>query len=317
VLVDTASTDDTAGLSRRIWDSFGTGIELRVVYEPLAGQVNARKKGIAVSRYSVVLFCDDDNWLSPGYVQQAFDILTGDPGVAACGGRGIPIFETEKPEWFDEYAEAFATGPQDLNSENGRIISLYGAGLAIKKQVLDELLRSGFDMLTGGRTGKSLGSADDIELTYALVLKGYRLVYAADMIFYHYLPGGRLTKEYLARLFSAFGKDGPIRNLYYAYITERPWHRKIGNWYFHVLLSLFRTGKYLVVPPKGSARMLYFRWNMAYLGQLMVMKADYNRMLQHISLLKRPVSREGASETVNHNFVNHHIESHDYEKVLY
>src|ERR1700710_953780 len=132
VLVDNASTDDTAGLSLRLWDSFDTGVELRVVHEPMAGQVNARKRGISEANYSILLFCDDDNWLSPNYVQGVFTLLTGDPRIAACGGKGIPVFETEKPEWFDEYAEAFATGSQELNKEDGRILSLYGAGLAIK-----------------------------------------------------------------------------------------------------------------------------------------------------------------------------------------
>ena len=285
LLVDNASTDDTAERSRRIWDAFDTGIGLRVVHEPAAGQVNARKKGIREADYSYLLFCDDDNWLSPDYIQQAYDILTGDEGIAACGGRGIPVFETAKPAWFDKYEEAFATGSQELNSENGRIISLYGAGMAIRKKALDELFQSDFEMMTGGRTGKNLGSADDIELSYALVLKGYRLVYSADLTFRHYLPKERLTSEYLMRLFRSFGKDGPIRNLYYAHITERPWHRRITNWYYHLLLSLARTGKYLVAPPKRPGRMLYFRWNIAYLSELLTMKTDYERIVHHIRQL--------------------------------
>src|SRR5882724_10630609 len=234
VLVDNASTDDTAGLSRRVWDLYRTGVDLRIVHEPLAGQMNARTKGIREARHAVLLFCDDDNWLCPDYIQGVSDILTDDPGVAACGGLGIPVFESEKPGWFDDYAEAFATGTQELNMENGRVICLYGAGLAVKKNILNEILGSDLNMLTGGRTGSGLGSADDIELTYSLVLKGYRLVYAAELSFHHYLPNERLTRKYLARLFSAFGKDGPIRNLYYAHITERPWHRRITNWYVHL-----------------------------------------------------------------------------------
>ncbi|HMH22007.1 MAG TPA: glycosyltransferase [Puia sp.] len=306
VLVDNASGDHTAAQSRRIWDSFDTGIRLRIVHESLPGQMNARRKGIAEARYSILLFCDDDNWLSPEYVQGVVDVLTADPDIAACGGRGIPVFETAKPAWFDEFAEAFATGSQELNRENGRIISLYGAGLAIRKHALDEVLRSG-TMLTGGRTGKSLGSADDIELTYSLVLKGYRLVYVPGLTFRHYLPKERLTRAYLTGLFSSFGKDGPIRNLYYAHLTESRWHRKIVNWYYHLLLSLVRTGKYLIVPPKRSSRGLYFRWNLAYLGKLLKIKPDYERLLNHISLLRGKAPRPGMDKPVHP----------DYEEILH
>jgi glycosyltransferase involved in cell wall biosynthesis len=297
VLVDNASTDGTSTAALDIWESLKAPALLRIVHEPAAGLIHARKKGIHEAAYSTLLFCDDDNWLCPDYVQGMFDALSGDSLTAACGGKGIPVFETEKPQWFDEYAEAFATGSQDLNTEDGRILSLYGAGLAVKKQALDALFQSDFRALAGGgRKGKNLGSAEDIELTYALVLKGYRLSYNPDLTFYHYLPKERLTIRYLRRLFHAFGKDGPVRNLYYAHLTARPWHQRVTNWYFHLGLSLIRTGKYLVIPPKKSGRVLYLKWNIAYLGQLLTMKADYQHLTHHISRLREPAREPGITQ---------------------
>jgi glycosyltransferase involved in cell wall biosynthesis len=298
LLVDNASTDHTADVARVVWADLHATAPLRIVRETRPGQMHAREKGIAEAAYPILLFCDDDNWLCANYVQGMFDVLAGDRVTAACGGRGIAAFEGEKPGWFDDYAEAFATGPQDLTMEEGRLLSLYGAGLAIRKEALDELYRSGFRPLVGsGRTGNKLGSADDIELTYALVLKGYRLAYRGDLTFIHYLPTGRLTRKYLTRLFTAFGQDGPVRNLYYAHLTPRRGHQRLTNWYLHLGLSLVRIGKYLFIPPKRGGRALYLRWNIAYLASLLNLKKTYRDLSNHIGRLREPARKPALIQT--------------------
>lgn len=287
VLVDNASTDDTAAFARACWNQSGADVALRIVHEPLAGLGRARQRGIQEASYSCLLFCDDDNWLSPGYVQGIFNVLDGDHTIAACGGTGIPVFETTKPVWFDSYAEAFATGPQENNVENQRILNLYGAGLGINKSIYNELEKINFSPLLQGRTGNALSSSEDTELTYAFVLMGYKLQYIAKLQFYHYLPTGRLTYAYLKKLFTAFGNDGPVRNLYYAHISSRLFHKQIKNWWFHLILSIYRLMKYSVIPPKKNGRAIYFAWNMAYIKSLLSIKPAYKQMQSRISLLQK------------------------------
>ena len=286
ILVDNASTDKTAQISRSIWDDLDTGTELRIVFEPRAGLGNARKKGISEASCSFILFCDDDNWLDRSYVQDVFNILNSDPTIAACGGRGIPVFEIPKPYWFDEYAEAFALGPQQANTENGKILNLYGAGLAVNKFILQQLEMINFTPLMQGRVGNKLSSAEDTELTYALVLMGYKLYYSHELKFYHYLPKERLNLSYLKKLFIAFGNDGPVRNLYYANISNRFFHRKLKSWNFHFLLSLFRLVKYSIIPPKKYGRNIYFNWNKAYIKELLSLRGDYATINENIFRIK-------------------------------
>src|SRR5215831_104887 len=132
ILVDNACTDNTCEEAATVWANLNTGIALRIVSESQPGLGFARKKGIREARYEFILFCDDDNWLDKEYVQEVVDILAADENVAACGGIGIPVFETPEPEWFRTYEEAFAIGPQDIG-EKGKIYNLYGAGLALKR----------------------------------------------------------------------------------------------------------------------------------------------------------------------------------------
>jgi glycosyltransferase involved in cell wall biosynthesis len=282
VLVDNASTDNTAALAAAIWEGLRVGIPLRIVNEKEPGQMNARNKGIGTALYSVVLFCDDDNRLCPEYVEGVFDILGSNADLAACGGLGIPAFDTAKPTWFDEYQEAFAVGSQAINEEGGRILNLYGAGLAVRQPALEHLRRSGFISTMQGRTGGALSSSDDTELTYALVLLGYRLHFAKELTFFHYLPRQRLTFDYVKKLFIAFGKDGPVRNLYYSYLSSRRSHQPIRNWYIHMALCMFRLMKYMLLPPKKQGRWIYLHWNMAYMRQMLILRHKWPALRENI-----------------------------------
>jgi len=282
ILVDNASTDNTSGIARAIWDSDGLEIPLHIVEEPEPGLIHARNKGIRAAAHSIVLFCDDDNRLSPDYVEGVFDVLTSDEHTAACGGMGIPAFGGTKPAWFDEYQEAFAVGSQAINEEGGRILNLYGAGLAVKQTALEQLERSGFVSTMKGRTGGALSSSEDTELTYALVLMGYRLQYVPELTFFHFLPRRRLTFDYVKKIFIAFGKDGPVRNLYYSYISTRRSHHPVRNWYVHMALCLFRFVKYFLVPPKKKGRWVYFHWNIAYFRQLLVLWRQWPAFRQNV-----------------------------------
>jgi len=282
ILVDNASTDNTSGVAAGIWATFDLPVPLRIEEEAEPGLMHARNKGIRAADYSIVLFCDDDNRLSPDYVEGVFDILSSDEHTAACGGMGIPAFGTAKPAWFDEYQEAFAVGSQAINEEGGRILNLYGAGLAVKRAALEQLERTGFLSTMKGRTGGTLSSSEDTELTYALVLLGYRLHYAPELTFFHYLPRRRLTFGYVKKIFIAFGKDGPVRNLYYSYISDRRSHRPVRNWYVHMCLCLFRFVKYFLLPPKKRGRWIYFHWNIAYFRQLLVLWRQWPVFRQNI-----------------------------------
>ncbi len=283
IIVDNASTDHTATYASEIWESFNSPIPLISTYEAQPGLGNARKKGIAQASYAYVLFCDDDNWLLPNYINDAYHILNNDSNIAACGGMGMPVFETEKPYWFDEYAESFALGSQEIVRENGKLLCLYGAGLVFKKEVIKQLDDSGYTQFFKGRVGKKLSSSEDIELTNAMVLMGYKLHYAESLQFYHYLPTERLTLNYIQKLFTANGTDGPIRNLYYAHICTGYTHKLIKNWYFHFLLSLVRLIKYYIIPPKKYGRKIYFLWNKAYIKELLSIKPYYKNIISNIN----------------------------------
>jgi glycosyltransferase involved in cell wall biosynthesis len=298
IIVDNASNDNTGAVAIEIWGSLNknNSIPFNVVYEYLPGLGNARKKGLAAATYNFVLFCDDDNWLATNYVEGVYNILTNDDWIAACGGKGLPVFETEKPFWFDEYSEAFAVGSQSINEEDGILLNLYGAGMAVNKNAIEYLAATNFKPQMFGRTGKKLSSSEDTELTYAFILMGCKLHYAPDLQFFHFLPKERLQFSYLKKLFIAFGTDGPIRNLYYAHISKRRSHQLIKYWHFHFLLSIIRLFKYIVKPPKKYGRVIYYNWNIAYITQLLTIRKRYKSITKNIQSLNTNLPKPATAE---------------------
>lgn len=308
VLVDNNCNDGTPDIAEAIWASYGCEISFTIVKENQPGLGHARRCGVAAALYSIVIFCDDDNWLSPNYVQHVYELMQFDQSIGAYGGMGIPVFETEEPYWFYMFSEAYALGAQDIYGERDKIFNLYGAGLAVQKKLLQKFYESGFKPLLSGRIGKNLSSSEDTEITYAFVLMGYKLAYSGDLKFFHYLPKDRLQLEYLKKLFVAFGNDGPIRNLYYANISQRPFHKKILKWDIHLLLSLIRLVKYAVYPPKKYGRVIYFNWNKAYIRQLFLIRKNYPEIRKKIASLKdignnnlKPVPQASALSVQDEN----------------
>jgi len=289
ILVDNASTDGTAKYAEEYWMGTGVQVPFTIIAEPKAGLLHARNAGLQASKYPFVLFCDDDNLLDRRYLSGVNRIMQERPQVAACGGTGIPLFQSPRPDWFDDYAEVFATGRQDINVVDGRLLCLYGAGICLRKSALDELHEEGFQPNFLGRKGKELSSSEDTELTNGLVLSGHELFWDENLTFQHLMPPERLTKEYLKKIFVANGKEGPVRNLYYSHLIDQGVHKHIRNWYLHMGLSLFRFAKYFISPPKPRGRSLYFHWNLAYLKNLIRIRKDHRAISDRIATLKHPM----------------------------
>jgi len=110
VLVDNCSTDATQAVAMQEWGKYERSVPFKMVFEPQAGLIHARQKGMQEAAYDFFLFCDDDNRLQEDYIQHAYTTMLAQPAVAILGGRGIACCETEAPWWFERFAGNYATG---------------------------------------------------------------------------------------------------------------------------------------------------------------------------------------------------------------
>jgi len=262
IVVDNASTDSTAEVARGAWRASGSQADLRVVDQPIPGLSYAREKGIAESRYDTLVFCDDDNWLCPGYVQRAHEILRDHPEVALAGGWGEPVPEGTPPGWLKDFSDPYGTGPQGSSAGLvGPTMTLYGAGLVgLKKDYLN-LVSSGFRFLLSGRHGSRLTTGEDRELGYAIVLRGKKLYYDPALRFRHFIPQERATWPYYRRMMVGCVPAGLILQAYHLQVlnsrTARPTWKNSSGWIgLMMVMSQVRRATQTTVPflKKGYLR---------------------------------------------------------------
>lgn len=217
IVVDNASTDDTKEVAEREWQSAGAPTSMQVLRENKLGLRYAREKGILAAQYDYIIFCDDDNWLAPDYVQQAEAIMCGDNEIGMAGGVGTPVFETnEAPAWFSTYQGVFACGPQvDYEGyARYRDVGMYGAGMVARRDILQKLVTSGYEFLLTDRKGKSLSSGHDWEMVIILRLLGYKAYFSSKLKFGHYMTAARMNRKYLKKLAYGLYSNAALIGIY-------------------------------------------------------------------------------------------------------
>lgn len=85
LVVDNASTDDTAACARTLWAQAGAPVPLRVLSEPRQGLNYARWAGIRAARGDIISFVDDDNWVDTRWLEVITDVFVAEPRVCAAG----------------------------------------------------------------------------------------------------------------------------------------------------------------------------------------------------------------------------------------
>lgn len=235
IVVDNASTDDTAIMARHVWPTEFRA-PLRIVREPDPGLTHARRAGLTAARGEIVSFVDDDNRVCADWVRFVHEIFARHSDVGACGGLALADFAAREPSWFKAVQRFYACGPQApcegfVDDRRGY---LYGAGLSVRRQALARLYDLGFQNLASDRTGASLSSGGDVEICLALRLGGWRLYYDPQLELNHLMPAERTTDRYRRRLIFAIGRSELCLGLYRMVLQDRYSKRVIdpppGQW---------------------------------------------------------------------------------------
>lgn len=213
IVVNNLSTDSTHELAESFFQS--TQITGKVVNENTPGLSFARKTGVLEAKYSVVLFCDDDNFFESDYLKVGFTHFVNNPSLGCLGGFGIPEVFKETPAWFDVFASSYALGSlgkiSGIQSPGG---IHYGAGLFFRTEALIKVFGREIDSPITDRKGESLSSGGDSELCLAVQMEGYELAYSPDLRFYHKIESNRVTEAYYLRLRKGILANFPILSTY-------------------------------------------------------------------------------------------------------
>lgn len=293
IIVDNASQDETAEIGLKHWPQ-NAPAPLRIVHEPKLGLMYARMKGFSEAKYEFVSFIDDDNWVYPDWVRLGWEILTQHPEVGACGGYGEPVFESNPPWWFEQFMSCYGTGPQvhknpDIAQET---VTLWGTGFK-RKSAWMQLMEHGFQPLLTGRQGRRLLSGEDIEISLALRLAGWKLLYDPRLKFKHYLPAHRLDWNYLRRLVRGFGISNVRLDPYRFALAGEPKTLKQKlerTWQWQFLTGLINLRRFrktltkllLKQPTEGNYYVLQLERLLGRLSELLRVRGEYNCWVQQV-----------------------------------
>ncbi len=224
LLVDNASTDSTVEVALQAWHELNSPVSFRIICEKQPGVSYARRAGVLAAKYEIIIFCDDDNWLSKDYVAYSIEIMRAYPKIGIAGGRHLPVFEgmATPPDWFYTYCADYAVGVQAL--QTGDISArgyIWGAGMVLRAPLLRLMYIKGVDPLLSGRSGLKLLSGDDSEICKWYLMAGYQLWYDDRLCLSHFIPGHRQSKEYLVGLHEGFRAAQPVLIAYDALLNRR------------------------------------------------------------------------------------------------
>lgn len=252
LIVDNASTDNTAELARLYWLKLNTNIQLRIVHETTPGLVYARICGVKAAKNDLLIFCDDDNWLREDYVQNAYTLMTQMPNVGALGGQSELAPGIKAPDWWKEHKGNYAVGKQlsETGYANKRGF-VYGAGLVTRKSLAVKIFDSQYPLLLTGRKGEQCLSGEDWEYCQRMLLLGKDLYYSEDLFYWHDITNNRLTDEKLHQLLNSFKAAKSVSDRYEFLIDN--FHKSYLN---NLLLVLKRIVIYIYAKPKYRKRKL-------------------------------------------------------------
>jgi len=183
-----------------------TEVAVRYVPVPEIGLHSGRHAAVRHGRGDILAYLDDDAAPQPGWLAGLAEAFT-DPDVHLAGGRCLPDYEVEPPDWLSEYWERTEDGvewcgplsvidggdtPRDIDPQ-----FIFGANFAVRRETLVRL--GGFH--PDGVPWELRGFRGDGETAVARAAsaQGLRAAYHPDATVLHLVSRGRLTQDYFER----------------------------------------------------------------------------------------------------------------------
>lgn len=182
----------------------------RVALEAEQGLSAARYRGIKAASSEIIVFVDDDNVLSSDYLSEALNFMNIHPEVGIVGGKSIPGYEVEPPEWF--YEGIAPLGCRDLgediviemwtasNERQYPACAPIGAGMVFRKASVTSWAEALGKTGITDRKGDSLSSAGDCDMVLHALSNEWSVAYNPKLSLSHLIPAERLTQGYLSRI---------------------------------------------------------------------------------------------------------------------
>lgn len=170
----------------------------RIVPCDVPGLSVARNEGIARSSAELIAFLDDDARPQDGWCRAVLAAFDANPGAMGCGGKTLPIFESETfPPWFypelSSHLSCIDWGDTMRALQRGEWI--VGANMAFRRSAFKE--HGLFDPSLGRKGTASLLSNE--EISFIEKCGSGNVVYVPDMVAGHRIPVNRIRLDWFRK----------------------------------------------------------------------------------------------------------------------
>ena len=201
IVVDNGSTDNTKQVTEAAVTTYPSH-QIRYILEPEPGLLSGRHRGALQANGNILIFVDDDieadvNWL------QAIEESFADPSVKLVGGRNLPNYEVEPPEWLEFFWDNHSHGRVcgylsllDFGDQSCEIDANYvwGLNFSIRRKALFEL--GGFHPDCVTKHLQHFQGDGETGLTQKAAELGYKAIYQPKALVLHQVTKERMTYEY-------------------------------------------------------------------------------------------------------------------------
>jgi len=167
IVIDDGSTDGTKEYLEEISQKYKI---IKCFYQKNSGPAKARNLGIKKARGNIIAFLDDDEIAHKNWIKVIVETFKKFDNI---GGVGGPYIEERSKNIYEKYLKLQFN---ITNSKNFKKLPYLGGNTAFCKKVLQEI--GGFD--------EKLIRGEDVDLSFRIRLKGYKIIYNKDMIIYHF-----------------------------------------------------------------------------------------------------------------------------------
>jgi glycosyltransferase involved in cell wall biosynthesis len=169
IVVDNASTDATARIVQKI--AAKNPGKIKLIHESKPGVENARNTGFAAATADLIGRIDADTHVSPHWANAVREFLSENPKLSGCSGTTIYYdLPWRRLTNFFGWLTVFF-----INEVVGNNYSFYGANMAIRRQIWEEIKPT-------VKTEKDGKIMEDVAVSIAVNLHGYKVGWAKTML---------------------------------------------------------------------------------------------------------------------------------------
>jgi glucosyl-dolichyl phosphate glucuronosyltransferase len=201
LIIDNGSTDATAAVVQEFRDLYA-GHQIRYFYEPEPGLLSGRHLGAKESQGEILVFTDDDIIADRDWLASIIETFN-DSSIDLVGGRNLPNYETEPPDWLNwfwyeceqgrhsPYLSLQDYGDQAFEINPGLV---WGLNFSIRKQTLFRV--GGFNPDFLPKHLQQFQGDGEVGLTVKAMQAGCRAMYQPQALIRHLVSPSRMTLSY-------------------------------------------------------------------------------------------------------------------------